>query len=237
MIECHEIRPRIGAHVMGGLDPDEARELLEHLAACPSCAEVHRQLSHVVELIDLAGPEESLPPPAGLEDRLLARAGEASTPVQTARRRRQLGWLRPGLGGALVGALAVVALLAAFGVIGDSSPETKPSTAATVRLAPTAQAPGASAVVYVITKADGTTFALEARNLPVARPGERYEVWVSNKRGAYSAGALEVTRTGWSTAVLHSPRRAAPGSQIEISLVPIANEKGFRTLVQGTLPL
>ena len=62
-------------------------------------------------------------------------------------------------------------------------------------------------------------------------------MWVSNKRGAYSAGALEVTRTGWSTAVLHSPRRAAPGSQIEISLVPIANEKGFRTLVQGTLPL
>ena len=236
MIDCHETRGLIGAHAMGGLEADQSRELLRHLAECPECAEHQRRLAQVVELIDLAGPEEALPPPAGLEERLLARAGHAS-----ARKRADHRWWRPRqlrsvIGGALVGAVAMLAALAAFGVLDDDAPTTKPITA-TVRLSATAQAPGSSAVVYVFTKAGGTTFALEARNLPPARPGERYEVWVSNKRGAYSAGGIVVTRTGWATAVLHSPRPALPGSAIEISLVPHANEKGFRTLVQGTLPL
>lgn len=237
MIDCRESRARIGADVLGGLAEDETSELVGHLAECAACAETHARLSRVVELIDLAGPEESQQPPRGLEERLLARAGYASASERRERRSVRARRLRSAGIGALLGSAATLAVLAAFGALGRDSRTPAAPGAATVRLVATAQAPGSSGIVYVITRGDRTTFALEARGLPPARPGERYEVWVSNKRGAYSAGGLEVTGTGWATAVLHSPRAALPGSAIEISLVPGGDGKGFRTLVQGTLPL
>jgi hypothetical protein len=89
----------------------------------------------------------------------------------------------------------------------------------------------------VITRGASTTIAVEARGLPPARPGERYVVWLSSRRASYSAGTLQVTRTGWANTVLHSPRRAVPGSAIEISLTRPSNGRTeFRPLVQGNLP-
>ena len=237
MTDCRETRVLIGALALGGLADDETRDLLAHLAGCLSCSATHARLSDVVELIDLAGPEETLQPPPGFEERLIARAGSAPAPEPRARRASGARRLASTAVSALAGAAMTVAVLAAVGLLGGSSTAPALPNAATVRLAPTAQAPGSSAVVYVITKGGGTTFALEARGLPRARPGERYEVWVSNKRGAYSAGGIEVTSRGWAAAVLHSPRAALPGSAIEISLVPAGDGTGFRTLVQGTLPL
>ena len=73
MSSCDEIRPQLGAYVLGGLEPEEAAEVREHLERCPDCAREHAELAVLPAKLDLIeAPEEQ----AELRDRLL-RAGEA----------------------------------------------------------------------------------------------------------------------------------------------------------------
>jgi len=60
---CAEIRPLIGAHLLGALDDDETTVLFTHLAHCQECAAKHSRLSQLMPLIDLAGSSEA---PVGL---------------------------------------------------------------------------------------------------------------------------------------------------------------------------
>ena len=45
MKTCDEIRPQLGAYVLGGLEPEEEREVREHLAHCPDCAREYAELA------------------------------------------------------------------------------------------------------------------------------------------------------------------------------------------------
>jgi anti-sigma factor RsiW len=58
---CSEIRERLSAMLDGMVTPDEARELQEHLSACPSCAASFEDLKKVV--VHLQTLEQVEPPP------------------------------------------------------------------------------------------------------------------------------------------------------------------------------
>jgi anti-sigma factor RsiW len=237
MSGCEGWGESLGADALGGLDDSEHEALHEHLAVCPSCAESHDRLLRVVSLLDSAGLPEELVLPDGLEERLLARAESSEAPAsrQRARPWRALGARRlaPVLAGGVAGALITLGLLLGLGVHGDSP--AKPVTAAAVQLEPTSQAPGASAVVYLVRRSGATTIVLQARGLPTPKAGERCVLWLSSDRSSFAVGSIQVSRTGWATAVLMSPRRVVSGSLIEISLVPKGTGKSYRPLVRGTL--
>jgi hypothetical protein len=103
MKTCDEIRPQIGAYVLGGLEPEEAAEVREHLAHCRDCAREHAELAELPAKLDLIeAPEEACsatapnapPPPPPLEETILDRHAPrgggrcASMPRSTAGPRR-----------------------------------------------------------------------------------------------------------------------------------------------------
>jgi len=243
MSGCEMWRESLAADALGGLDDSEREELHEHLAVCPACTASHERLLRVVSLLDDAGLPEELVLPEGLEERLLARAesSQARASSWRARSRRALGGRRlaPVIAGALAGALFTLVVLLGLGVLGDPASQgngaSKAVTASAVRLAPTSQAPRASAVVYLVRRGAVTTIVLQARGLPAPKPGERCVLWLSSARSSFAVGSIQVSATGWATAVLQSPRRVVSGSLIEISLVPKGNGTSYRPLVRGTL--
>ncbi|RMF26570.1 MAG: anti-sigma factor, partial [Chloroflexi bacterium] len=62
---------RLPAYVLGCLEEDEAREVSDHLAACPACRAEWLAYLEVVGDLALAVPQEE--PPAALKGRLMAR--------------------------------------------------------------------------------------------------------------------------------------------------------------------
>jgi anti-sigma factor RsiW len=238
MSDCRENRLLLGAYVLGGLEPVEADRLDAHLASCPSCKQEHERLASVVSLVALAGPPDLAALPDGFEERLVTHARQTRNPSMHSPRSQwrnlRSGRLGTALGGALAGAAATAALLFGFGALSGSAPS-QPATLI-ADLSATAQAPNASAVIYVINSKNASTVALEARGLPGAAPDQHYEVWLSSQRGSYSVGTIDVTRSGWSTALLHSPKAVLPGSLVNISLVSSNGAHGaYRPLVEGTV--
>ena len=66
---------RAALYALGALDPEEAREFEEHLAAgCAACAAELREFETVASQLGLAAPEAE--PPAGARARLLALVSE-----------------------------------------------------------------------------------------------------------------------------------------------------------------
>jgi hypothetical protein len=215
--ECLDAKALMGAQLLGGLDEEEERTLFAHLAQCESCAAKHARLAPLVPLIDRAGPIE----------RVLDRPRPRS-------RRLAIGRAVPVLGGALGGAAATLAVVALLGGLGGSSPA--PPAPLTLRLSPTLQAPTAAATAYVIEQHGATTIALEARGLPIPRPGERYIVWLSGNYGSWSVGRIDVNDSGWGTAILRSPHALWHGARISILATPAHSMSGkTRLLVRGTL--
>jgi anti-sigma-K factor RskA len=119
MMNHDEIRENLPAYVLGGLEPDAARAVEEHLRGCDSCRRELASYELPIYALDLSVPEAS--PPEGARERLLARAelGRASTdeeqegqteaPRQIPGRQSRLPWILAAslivailLGGALL---------------------------------------------------------------------------------------------------------------------------------------
>ena len=237
MSDCAETRALIGTHLLGGLDDEEASVLFAHLAGCPECAATHARLSQLVPLIDLAGPIDERPEdPEQAAEWLLAGSPWAVPPEARSQRGPRATFRRwtPALGGSLAGAAATLAVVAALGGLSGSSPAQRAATS--VRLSPTLEAPTATATVYVINQKGIATIAVEASGLPAPRPGERYILWLSGAHGSYAVGSIQVSRTGWATAILRSPHTTWPGTRISILATPRMSMTGrTRLLVRGTL--
>jgi len=59
---------------------------------------------------------------------------------------------------------------------------------------------------------------------------------LSGDHGSYAVGSIQVSRTGWATAILRSPHTTWPGTRISILATPGMSMTGHtRMLVRGTL--
>ena len=97
---CPEAGQALGAYVLGALEPDERREIEDHLRRCPACAAELAEFQGLPALLDRVRPEDlepvSVTPSPELFDRMAAVAG-------TRRRGRSRTW-------ALVAAAVLVVL-------------------------------------------------------------------------------------------------------------------------------
>lgn len=114
-----ELRERIGALILGGLDEGEAAMVRAHLDGCEECRREAAELSPLAELLSRADPAQLAPPPqppASLAGLVLLRIREE----RRARRRRRLRLALAGAGAALTLAAAV---LAGTTLLGSREPE------------------------------------------------------------------------------------------------------------------
>lgn len=88
-MNCDEFEEILGAYVLDAITPAEQQEVEAHLATCARCTQRLQELRGVVSLLPLSVPQ--IPPPAALEERILAAVRQESKGglVQPARQQPQ----------------------------------------------------------------------------------------------------------------------------------------------------
>ena len=108
--EVHELAPEMA---LGLLDGAARADVLAHMGRCPSCRAEVRELADVVDGLAALGP--SVPPPRGLQDRILdaIRAETpAPAPSRRPRRRRARYVVAAAIAAAIIAITGVVTVVA-----------------------------------------------------------------------------------------------------------------------------
>lgn len=189
----HETRrDEVAAYLLGALEPGEAAEMEQHLAACEECRDDLEWLRPAALML----PEsvERVEPPAQLRSRVMgeveADTGRKRSGIRLGGRMRALG-LRPAIG------LAALALLVA-GIAGYAIRDSGGSGAEITTVA-AGHAPGVTA--KMVSEGDSGTLRLaNVRQLP---PGKVLQAWVQRGKRIESAKTLFVpNRDGTAAAVI-----------------------------------
>jgi Putative zinc-finger len=204
---CHELRPLLGAYVLGALEPDEAAQVREHVLICQGCAAEHARLAPLPALLTLAAGAEAAaaePPPAALEERLLDAVAR-ETPARSRRRpRRRLAWVATGL--ATAAAAAAVLVL----VLGGGEP-----SGYDVTLQASAAAPHAAAWATLRSVEGGTSMRLWVEGMP-RDAATVYEVRCASPTWSASAGTFRVGPDGKAYVTLTTAARRGEYETIKI---------------------
>ena len=247
MKTCDEIRPQLGAYVLGGLEPEEAAEVREHLAHCPECAREHAELAELPAKLDLIeAPEEALQRPSltrvAIHDRLFERRATpkrrrpfgrgpvvaASGGAAVARRPLLRGHAR--LAGA-VAALAAAVTLAVVVLAGGGSSPVNPPSAVAAELNPGPGAPRAHGTAWLHAVPAGTAVKLSAQGLP---GGRSYELWCVRWDGRWvSAGTFEAGRDGHANVRLTAAVGRGEYGQILVTPRTSTKRPAMRGAVMG----
>ena len=224
----------VGAYLLDAMAPQEAAEFEEHLDTCVACRRQVEDLRVAADALP-ASPVQLSPPPE-LKDRIMAivnaeaellraagaRADEPAGEPAPRRRRFAVvrpGWwsVRPGL--ALAGAVAVLALGVAGGLLGAGALRGDDTRTVVAQTAP----PGSH--VRMILRESGHS-TLVAQHLPAPGRGRVYQVWLqSGKAAPKPTNALFSVRPDGSASV------DVPGSMDGVDAVLVTSEPdgGSRT--------
>jgi Anti-sigma-K factor rskA/Putative zinc-finger len=227
--ECAEVRELLGGHVLGALEPREAKRVDRHLESCPRCRRERDELAGLPALLDLAGSADAEPeaPPAALEEAVLdrfARERRTLSPREPSARRPRLGGrLRLGLAGA--GAVAAVAVALLLSGALSSSDENEAFGHVDLR------GGGASAEADLRAVREGTSVDLSVTGLP-SGPEPVYELWCIPDRGRWiSGGTFRVDAHGRARVRLTSA--AKPGDYERIVIT--SGARGAHVLTGGVV--
>jgi Anti-sigma-K factor rskA/Putative zinc-finger len=213
MTPCREYRESIAAFALDALEPSEVMPLRAHLGGCEACEAYCEEMMALPALLDLAGGVDgaNVETPPGLEE-AVARliAAEAASHRRTRRPRRPL---LAGIGGLAVGAAATLGAVVALGGFSED-----PASARAVDLAGTDSAPSAWGTAALEAGPHGTTIRLQADGLPASKPGQHYEVWLSNGRTGITAGTFRVGADGKARCTLATAGRAERFHLVDVTL-------------------
>jgi hypothetical protein len=215
MTHVHE---DIGAYVLGALDPDSARRVEDHLAACEQCAAAHAELAGLPALLDLAalaGAHEDEPLPSAIEERVLDRFARERG-LRPKRRRPRFALAISALAGAAA-AIAVLVLGLNFERNGGRPPSQYEIVFQRIGSAPAS----ASAHAGLRTAQQGTILRLWVENLP-SEPGDIFEVFCDAPGFSASAGTFRVDELGNAYVVLTTAVKI--GEYDSIRIVRRANQ-------------
>jgi len=225
---CDDLRPLLGGYVLGGLEPDEAAAVREHLPGCAACAAEHASLAALPALLDLAAPlaapDEPLSP--AFEEALLdrfardrdrARDGEGGSPPPRRRRLPRIAWTRPRV--AIASALMAAALTLGVMLALDRDPgPSGPARSYVFALRPGAGAPAGGQVrgrVSLYRVHGGTGVHLRASGLP-AGPRRVYEMLCEKRGWSASAGTFRADAHGRIEARLTTAARVGEYDSLRV---------------------
>lgn len=203
-MNCAEIRPNLGAFVLGGLEPEEDVETRRHLASCSSCRTELEELEEINQVLKAA----PLPadPPRYFKGEILSRvrAEESVSSYEASSSANSFRFALP-----VVAAAALVAIVA-LGVFFGSRAETP---AVTVQLIAT---PGVNAegeeywgVAELYPQPSGSQLVeLKLNNLKEPGADNFYEMWFVSGEKHISAGAFTTTGLGETRVWLTAPAEA-----------------------------
>jgi anti-sigma factor RsiW len=243
MTECRDIRPELGAYVLGGLEPEEAAEVRQHLGQCPGCAREYADLAGLPAKLDLIeAPEEALQRPApSLEESILDRHARERRALRDraaaapARQRKlpSLGSLFGGHGrlvAALASAAAAVAIAAFVLAGGESNPVNPPAAGAAV-LSAGPGAPSAHGTAWLKAVPAGTSVHMRALGLPARKS---FEMWCIRYDGRWvSAGTFTTASDGHADVRLTAAVRSGEYGQIFVTPRMAKHPTAMRGAVMG----
>lgn len=220
-----DIRPLVGAYVIGAVPQHEMPALRSHILTCDDCMAEAEGLSETVSMLTLL--VAPLAPPAGFADRVLARATVDLTPSGAPARAPAPKRSRLNLFSYAAVALCVI-LLTVFVVDSRQGPVGDEATVDLVL-----QTDGGldlsgsgDAVAKLVASEDGGAIFV-ARGLDEAPAGRTYQLWLMDGNCAdptrstctiTSAGTFQVSAGG--TAVLRTPRSIAGVERTAVTLEP-----------------
>jgi anti-sigma-K factor RskA len=204
-MKCAEIHPNLAAFALGGLEPEEAAEVRGHLASCPSCQKVLRELEEVNHALE-AAPSPSTDPPAYLKAEILARvrAEERSLTAEEESLCFNL-FKKPRIILPSVAAAAVVAMIALgvfFGFLREEAP------VATIQLVPTPQEAAGLKGYWGVAKirpqpSGNQQVELKLNNFDEPKPDSYYEMWFLSGDRRISAGSFTSVGQGETRVLLN----------------------------------
>jgi anti-sigma-K factor RskA len=201
MSEHPDTRDLLGPYVMGTLEPNEKREVEDHLEECARCTEEAQELRLVHEcLADLAHGTEA--PPPDLRTRVVA-----GIPQREARRRL------PSWAAAVAAAFFVLVAIAVI-----LTPDLFGGGAlASANLNPTDRAPDAGGEVSIQGTGENMELRLEAWGLPPCKREQYYELWLVEGNDRVSAGSFTVGQSGRVDVRLNAPNFAGSYPKVGIT--------------------
>jgi anti-sigma factor RsiW len=215
---CNDLRPALGAYVLGALEPDEAAQVRRHIEDCPDCAAERDSLAPLPELLSVAGGAEAAtaePLSPAFEERLLDAYARDRAAVPRRRRRlprlrghMRLKWMAAGA------ATAVIAAAAAFAVVLVTGGEDG-APAYNVAFESTAAAPEANARAQLESVSGGTKLRLWVRGME-GDPRAVYEVLCEAPEWTASAGTFRVDVSGRAYAILTTAARRGEYDSIRV---------------------
>lgn len=179
----HEL---LGAYLLGGLEPGEAREFEEHLTGCAACRRELGELESLPALMDAVPVQDAIVLAGGRPADLQPAQPAAELPVlsELNARRRRLRRRRTALAAGMAAASLAAGILAGPAVEGLLNPAPKPDASYSLQAEN-----GMQLTVGLVKKTWGTELELEGRSMP--SHGTLY-LWVKDRDGG------EELACGWT---------------------------------------
>jgi len=224
-----------GSYALDTLPDPERAEFERHLQHCPACDAEVRGLRETAARLAMA---KALPPPPGMEQRVLAATYRTRQlpPLPPERRHHRHHWRIPRRMAAFAAAASVAAAVA-LGITQVSTQHqlesTRASDAAIARVVTAADArietgrTSAGGSVTVVASAALREAVVTATGTPPT--GRVFQVWVMSPSGARSAGLIADTSTVLASAV-------GPGDRIGITVEPAGGTSKPTTTPIAVLP-
>ena len=242
-----ERHPDLTAFVMGGLDPEEARETRRHLASCSHCRIELEELQKVNRALEAASP--SVDPPDYLKDEILTRLraertarleyAEPERPSLSEEHTKSPGASRFRLlsGVAAAAVVAVVALGILFGLPRVEAP------VATVALVPTPEEAAGLEGYWGVAEiqpqpSDNQQVELRLNNFDEPEPDKYYELWFASGDRRISAGSFTSVGRGETRVWLNAPPEAKSFDTLLITEEQLDDGKasGIDVALKGKMP-
>ena len=216
-MKCAEIHPNLPAFVLGGLEPEEAAEVKDHLASCSDCRRELEELRKVNRALEAAPPPAN--PPSHLKDEILSKVraeqrylsseDESSVAEErassTSARSKNLRIVLSSAAAAAV--VAFVAIGVFFGFLREEPP------VATIQLVPTPQEAagleGYWGVAEIRPQPSGNQqVELKLNNFEQPKPNSYYDLWFVSGESRISAGSFTSVGKGETRVMLNAPPEA-----------------------------
>jgi anti-sigma-K factor RskA len=213
-MKCAQIHPNLPAFVLGGLEPEEAAEVKDHLASCSDCRRELEELRKVNRALEAAPPPAN--PPSHLKDEILSQVraeqrylsseDESSVAEErassTSARSKNLRIVLSSAAAAAV--VAFVAIGVFFGFLREEPP------VATIQLVPTPQEAagleGYWGVAEIRPQPSGNQqVELKLNNFEQPKPNSYYELWFVSGERRISAGSFTSVGKGETRVMLNAP--------------------------------